>query len=66
MKLLSRRPAEGRVTSLFWRRVTLTVGDKEYQASLPEAEWRILEPGGSYQVTISLLGMVRKMTPKSG
>lgn len=46
--------------------VTLTVGDKEYRASLPEAEWRALEPGGSYQVMISLLGTVKKITQKTG
>jgi hypothetical protein len=45
--------------------VTLTAGGKEYRASLPEAEWRALEPGGRYLVTISLLGTVKKIVPKT-
>jgi hypothetical protein len=41
---------------------TLAAGDRDYQASLPEQEWRALEPGGHYQLALGLLGGVKKVT----
>jgi hypothetical protein len=42
---------------------TLVAGDKQYETSLPEQEWRGLEPGASYQLTLGLLGGVKKVAP---
>ncbi len=42
---------------------TFTAGDKQYEMSLPEAEWRALDQGGSCQLTLGLLGRVKKATP---
>ena len=42
---------------------TFTAGDKSYQATLPEQEWRALSPGGGCQLTLRLFGGVKKVTP---
>lgn len=45
---------------------TLMAGDKRYEVALPEQEWRALPPGGSCQLTLGLLGGVKKVTPADG
>jgi hypothetical protein len=45
---------------------TFTAGDKSYEAKLPEQEWRALAPGGSCQLSLGLLGGVKKVTPAGG
>jgi len=42
---------------------TFTAGDKSYEETLTEQEWRALAPGGSCQLTLGLLGGVKKVTP---
>ena len=41
---------------------TFSVGDKSYQTTLPEQEWRALPPGVSCQLTLGLFGGVKKVT----
>jgi hypothetical protein len=43
--------------------VTFAAGDKQYETSLPEGQWRDLEPGASYELSLGLLGGVKKITP---
>jgi hypothetical protein len=43
--------------------VTFAAGDKIYQTTLPEQEWRALRPGGSCQLTLGMFGRVKKVTP---
>ena len=38
-------------------------GDKTYQTTLPEQQWRALEPGGSCRLELGILGGVKKVTP---
>jgi hypothetical protein len=45
---------------------TFTAGDKQYEMSLPEAEWRALDQGGRCQLTLGLFGGVKKVTPAAG
>lgn len=45
---------------------TFSVGDKTYQTTLPEQEWRALTPGGSCQLTLGLFGGVKKVTLADG
>jgi hypothetical protein len=42
---------------------TFSAGDKSYEVTLPEQEWRALEPGGSCQLTLGLFGRVKTVTP---
>ena len=41
---------------------TFSAGDKQYEMSLSEAEWRALNQGGSCTLTLGLLGGVKKAT----
>jgi hypothetical protein len=43
--------------------VTVAAGDKHYETSLPEGQWRDLEPGASYDLAIGLFGGIKKITP---
>jgi hypothetical protein len=43
--------------------VTFAAGDKQYETALPEAEWRDLEPGGSYDLSVGFFGGIKKITP---
>jgi hypothetical protein len=45
---------------------TFTAGDKSYEATLPEQEWRALTPGGGCQLSLGLLGGVKKAMPAGG
>lgn len=45
---------------------TFTDGDKSYEATLPEQEWRTLEPGISCRLTRGLFGGVKAVTPTVG
>ena len=45
---------------------TFTAGDKSYEATLPEQEWRALEPGVSCRLTRGLFGGVKSATPTVG
>jgi hypothetical protein len=45
---------------------TFSAGDKSYEATLPEQEWRALAPGASCRLTLGLLGAVKKVTPAGG
>jgi hypothetical protein len=45
---------------------TFTAGDKSYEATLPEQEWRALEPGVSCRLTRGLFGGVKTATPTVG
>jgi hypothetical protein len=45
---------------------TFTAGDKSYEVTLPEQEWRALTPGGNCQLSLGLLGGVKKVTPAGG
>jgi hypothetical protein len=45
---------------------TFSAGDKRYEATLPEAQWRALAPGGGCQLTLGLLGGVKHVSPASG
>jgi hypothetical protein len=42
---------------------TFSAGDKQYEAALPEREWRALAPGGGCTLTLGLLGGVKKAVP---
>jgi hypothetical protein len=42
---------------------TFTSAGKQYEASLPEHEWRALEPGSACHLTLGLLGGVRQVSP---
>lgn len=41
--------------------VTFAADGKSHETSLPEREWRALHPGGHYQLTLGLLGGVKKV-----
>jgi hypothetical protein len=45
---------------------TFTAGDKSYEATVPEQEWRALEPGVSCRLTRGLFGGVKTATPTVG
>ena len=45
---------------------TFTDGDKSYEATLPEQEWRTLEPGIRCRLTRGLFGGVKAVTPAVG
>jgi hypothetical protein len=45
---------------------TFTAGDKSYEATLTEQEWRTLESGVSCRLTRGLFGGVKKVTPTAG
>jgi hypothetical protein len=45
---------------------TFAAGDKSYEVTLPEQEWRALEPGGRCQLTLGLFGGVKTVTPAAG
>jgi hypothetical protein len=45
---------------------TFTSADKQYAVTLPEPEWRALETGGGYRLTLGLFGGVKKVTPAAG
>jgi hypothetical protein len=45
---------------------TFSAGDKTYEASLPEQEWRALPPGGGCQLRLGLFGGVKQVTPDGG
>ena len=40
-----------------------TADDKHYETTLPEQQWRALPPGGSCQLTLGMLGGVKKVAP---
>jgi hypothetical protein len=42
---------------------TFSAGDKSYEATLPEQEWRALQQGASCHLTLGLFGGVRKVAP---
>ena len=46
--------------------VTFAAGDKQYEKSLPEPEWRAFAPGDACRLTLGLLGGVKKATPAPG
>jgi hypothetical protein len=43
--------------------VTLASGDKTYQTTLPEQQWRALEPAASCHLELGILGGIKKVTP---
>jgi hypothetical protein len=43
-----------------------TESDKQYEVTLPEQEWRVLERGGGYRLTLGLFGGVKKVAPAVG
>lgn len=45
---------------------TFSAGAKEYEATLPEQEWRALTPGGGCTLTLGLFGGVKKAAPVGG
>jgi len=45
---------------------TFTAGDKSYKTTLPEQEWRALEPGGNCQLSLGLFGGLKKVAPAGG
>jgi hypothetical protein len=42
---------------------TFAAAGKQYEASLPEHEWRALEPGSACHLTLGLLGGVKQVSP---
>jgi len=46
--------------------VTFSAGDKSYEVTLTEQEWRALEPGGTCQLTLGLFGGVKTVSPAVG
>jgi hypothetical protein len=42
---------------------TFSAGDKQYEKTLSDQEWRALTPGGSCRLTLGLLGGVKKVAP---
>jgi hypothetical protein len=42
---------------------TFAAGGKQYQASLPEPQWRALEPGSVCRLTLGLRGGVKQVSP---
>ena len=45
---------------------TFAAGDKSYEATFSEQEWRALEPGVSCRLTLGLFGGVKAATPTVG
>lgn len=42
---------------------TFTAAGRQYEASLPEQEWRALEPGSACRLTLGLRGGVKEVSP---
>ena len=43
--------------------LTLDAGGQQYEATLPEPEWRALPPGSAVRLTLGLRGRVKTVTP---
>ncbi len=43
--------------------LTLDAGGQQYEAAVPEQQWRALPPGSAVRLTLGLLGGVKKVTP---
>jgi hypothetical protein len=44
-------------------RVIFDAAGKQYETELPEQEWRELEPGGAYELSLGLFGGVKRVAP---